>query len=207
LKERLQRLFEISGNGFLCAGRVGQPLNVSTLTADTGVAPNTIKAWISVLEASYLVFKLSPHFENFKKRLIKAPKLYFFDTGLLCNLLGIGSPKQLESHHCFGKIIENTLIVELYKKKANAGKRPKFWFWQDQKGNEIDLVTEENGILQAIEIKSSQTYNTRLQAGLKLWQNLSGTSPAHHFLVYAGEQEGELEFGKLLPWRKALAVL
>lgn len=191
----------------LCAGRVGQPLNLSTLATDTGVAPNTIKAWISVLEASYLVFKLPPYFENFSKRLIKSPKLYFFDTGLLCNLLGIDSPAQLEMHHYFGNIVENAIIVELFKKRVNAGKRPKFWFWQDQSGNEIDLIIEENGVLSAIEIKSSQTYNSRLLTGLKLWQKLTGGATENNFLVYAGDQEGALEYGTLLPWRRGLEVL
>lgn len=191
----------------LCAGRVGQPLNVSTLATDAGVSPNTAKAWISVLEASYLVFKLSPYHENHNKRLIKSPKLYFFDTGLLCNLLGIGSPGQLETHHYFGNIVENAMVVGLYKKRTNAGKRPKFWFWRDQKNNEIDLLIEEDGLLKAIEIKSSQTYNTRLTTGLKLWQNLTGSDPTHQYLIYAGEQEGALEYGTLLNWRRALEVL
>ncbi|MEZ4828816.1 MAG: DUF4143 domain-containing protein [Bacteroidia bacterium] len=159
------------------------------------------------LAASYLVFKLPPYFENFNKRLIKSPKLYFFDTGLLCNLLGITSPRQLEIHHNFGNIIENALIVELYKKRTNAGKRPWFWFWQDQKNNEIDLLIEEDLKLKAIEIKSSQTYNSRLTSGLKLWQKIAGSQPENQFLVYAGEMEAELEHGSLLPWRKGLALL
>lgn len=190
-----------------CAGRVGQPLNLSNLANDIGIAPNTAKAWLSVLEASYIIFTLPPYFENFNKRIIKSPKMYFFDTGLLCHLLGIGSPAQLETHHYFGNIVENAILVELYKKHANAGKRPAFWFWQDQQGNEIDLVMEEGGHLCAIEIKSSQTYNTRLSTGLKRWQNLTGNHSDRHYLIYAGEQEGEHEFGTLLPWRKALELL
>ena len=191
----------------LCAGRVGQPLNLAALATDAGISPNTAKAWMSVLEASYLVFKLPPYFENYSKRLIKSPKLYFFDTGLLCNLLGIASAKQLEMHHYFGNIVENAIILELYKKRVNAGKRPKFWFWQDQKNNEVDLLIEEDGILKAVEIKSSQTYNSRLTSGLKLWQKLSGSAPKNQFLIYAGEQEAELEHGRLLPWRKGLEAV
>jgi len=191
----------------LCAGRVGQPLNISTLANDTGVAPNTIKTWISILEASYLVFKLPPYFENYNKRIIKSPKLYFFDTGLLCNLLGISAAQQLETHHYYGNIVENALIVDWYKKRTNAGHRPRFWFWQDQKNNEVDLLIEEQGILKAIEIKTSQTYNSRLLSGLKLWQKLTGSDPANQFIVYAGDQEAELENGTLLNWRKALELL
>lgn len=188
----------------LCAGRVGQPLNLTTLATDTGVSPNTVKAWISVLEASYLIFKLPPYFENFNKRLIKSPKLYFFDTGLMCNLLGVTSPEQLQTHHYLGNIVENAIILELYKKHTNAGKRPKFWFWQDQSGAEIDLIMESEGIIKAIEIKSSQTYNSRLMSGLKHWQKLTGSNPENQFLIYAGTEEASLEHGKLLPWRKGV---
>jgi len=191
----------------LCAGRVGQPLNLSTLASDTGISPNTVKSWMSVLEASYIIFTLPPYFENFNKRIVKSPKMYFFDSGLLCHLLGIGSPAQLETHHYFGNIVENAILVELYKKRTNAGTRPAFWFWQDQQGNEIDLIMEERGQLHAIEIKSSQTYNTRLSTGLRRWQSLAGTRAERQYLVYAGEQEGEHEFGTLLPWRKALDLL
>ncbi|MBL7826896.1 MAG: ATP-binding protein [Saprospiraceae bacterium] len=191
----------------LCAGRVGQPLNMTSLANDTGVATNTVKAWIAVLEASYLVFKLPPYFENFNKRIIKSPKLYFFDTGLLCNLLGITSSQQLENHYFFGNIIENALVVELFKKRLNVGKRPKFWFWQDQQGNEVDLIIEEEGTLSAIEFKSSQTYNTRLWDGLKRWNTLNKATTNRNYLVYAGNQEGEIETGMLLPWEKAMDVL
>jgi len=191
----------------LCAGRIGQPLNLSSLANDTGVAPNTVKSWISVLEASYLVFRLSPYFENYSKRIIKSPKLYFMDTGLVCNLLGITSAAQLERHHYFGNIVENAIIVELYKKRTNSGKRPRFWFWQDQKNNEIDLLMEEEGTIRAVEIKSGQTYNSRMASGLKNWHKLTGNDPVNNFLVYAGEQEGELEHGHLLPWRRGLDIL
>lgn len=191
----------------LCAGRVGQPLNLSNLANDTGLSVNTIKAWMSVLEASYLIFYLSPYFENFNKRIIKSPKFYFFDSGLLCHLLGIASPEQLGTHHYLGNIIENAIIADLYKKRANAGKRPAFWFWQDQHNNEVDLLIEENGVVTAIEVKSSQTFNTRLMAGLDKWQQVSGHPADRCHLVYAGEQTALLEKGRLLPWRKGLSVL
>lgn len=188
----------------LCAGRVGQPLNLSSLANDTGVAPNTIKSWLSILEASYIIFRLPPYFKNFNKRLIKSPKIYFFDTGLLCNLLGISSPRQLETHHYFGNLVENFIISETYKKMANDGKRPQIWYWQDQKGNEVDLLIEKDGLVQPVEIKAAQTYNSRLFSGLKMWQSLTGAPSTHSFLVYAGDQEGEMEYGNLTPWRKWL---
>lgn len=191
----------------LCAGRVGQPLNMSTLATDTGAAVNTIKAWLAVLEASYIVFFLQPWYVNFNKRIVKAPKVYFFDTGLLCHLLGVGSSRQLETHHYFGHVIENTIIAELYKKRSNRGKLPAFWFWQDAKGNEVDLLIEENGALRPVGIKSSQTFNTRLVSGLKMWQSLTGAAPEAQFLVYAGAQKMQLEYCQLIPWQEAIEVI
>lgn len=191
----------------LCAGRVGQPLNLSTLATDLGLSVNTVKAWFSVLEASYMIFYLPPFYENFNKRIIKTPKFYFLDTGLLCHLLGIGSPQQLETHHYFGNIVENAIIADLYKKRAHAGKRPVFWFWQDQHGNEVDLLIEEGGSLTAVEIKASQTFNTRLMTGLSKWSQVSKGRTEKQYLVYAGEQSMELETGHLMPWEAALKIL
>lgn len=191
----------------LCAGRVGQPINMSNFATDVGVAVNTIKAWLSVLEASYMIFMLPPYHQNFNKRLIKTPKMYFFDTGLVSHLLGIASPEQLDTHHYFGNIVENYLIAEFYKKRTNAGKKPVFWFWQDQKGNEVDLIIEEEGQIKAIEIKASQTYNTRLMSGLTYWQNFEVTEPRAQYLVYGGKQKMDLDAGKLMPWQTALKEL
>jgi predicted AAA+ superfamily ATPase len=187
----------------LCAGRAAQPLNLTTLANDTGIAVNTAKAWLSVLEASYLIFYLPPYYNNFNKRIIKTPKLFFFDTGLLCHLLGIAAPKQLETHHYFGNIIENALIAELYKKRANQGRKPVFWFWQDQHGNEVDLLIEEGGALTALEIKASQTFNPRLFSGLAKWRQLA-TGSFRRVLIYAGEQRMEMEHGLLMPWADAM---
>lgn len=180
---------------------------MSTPATDTGVSVNTVKAWLSVLEASYLIFFLPPYHDNFNKRIIKAPKMYFFDTGLLCHLLGIARPELLETHHYFGNIFENMVLVELYKKRANQGKRPVFWFWQGQHGNEVDLLIEEEGNLLAIEIKASQTYNSRLLSGLKMWQHMTGSAPEKQYLVFAGTQNMELAAGRLLPWQEALRIL
>ena len=191
----------------LCAGRVGQPLNMSNLATDAGISVNTVKAWLSVLEASYMLFFLPPYHSNFNKRIIKAPKIYFFDTGFLCYLLGISAPEQLETHHYFGNIFENAVIAELYKKRSNAGTRPAFWFWQDQHRNEVDLLIKEGGKLRAVEIKSSQTYNSRLAAGLKMWQKLTGAAAEEQFLVFAGEQDIQLEACRLLPWKTAFEVV
>ncbi len=191
----------------LCAGRVGQPINLSNLATDVGVAVNTIKAWLSVLEASYMIFMLPPYHQNFNKRQTKSPKMYFFDTGLVCHLLGISAPMQLDTHHYLGNIVENYLIAELYKKRSNAGKKPSFWFWQDQKGNEVDLLIEEDGKTKAIEIKSSQTFNSRLLSGLQYWKKTNGNTQMQQYLVYAGQQHMDMELGQLMPWQLALEEL
>ena len=191
----------------LCAGRIGQPLNLSNLATDVGLAVNTVKAWLSVLEASYMIFMLPPYHRNFNKRQTKSPKMYFFDTGLACHLLGISAQLQLETHHYFGNIVENYLIAELYKKRTSAGKKPSFWFWQDHKNNEVDLLIEEDGKTLAIEIKSSQTFNNRLLSGLQHWKNLNGDAQTQEYLVYAGQQRMELSIGQLMPWQTALKEL
>lgn len=188
----------------LCAGRVGQPLNMSALAADTGVSVNTVKAWLSVLEASYFLFFLQPYHVNYSKRITKSPKIYFFDTGILCFLLGLTTEDQLDNHYFLGNIFENAIIAELYKKRTNKAIRPVFWYWQDQHGNEVDLLIEEDLGIKAIEIKAGQTYNTRMTSGLKLWQKLSGNPSGSQFLIYAGDQKAELECGTLLPWKKGI---
>lgn len=191
----------------LCAGRVGQPLNLSSLATDLSLSVNTVKSWFSVLEASYMIFYLPPYHKNFNKRIIKTPKFYFFDTGLVCHLLAIGSTAQLETHPAFGNIVENAIIADLYKKRSHEGKRPVFWFWQDQHGNEVDLLIEGEGDVKAVEIKSSQTFNTRLMSGLSKWLQLSGNQPKQNYLVYAGSQTMRLEAGQLLSWQTALRTL
>lgn len=191
----------------LCAGRAGQVLNISSLAKDADISVNTAKAWLSVLEASYIIFFLQPYYKNFSKRLIKSPKTYFFDTGLLCYLLGITSIEQLDSHYLYGNIMENMLMTELYKKRSNRGERPQFWFWRDSNGNEVDLLIEENGQLKVIEIKSSKTFNTRLLSGLTWWRKTTGYSTEHNYLIYLGDQKVETDSGVLLPWKAALGTI
>lgn len=128
----------------LCAGRAGQLLNLSELSNDIGVAVNTVKSWINILESSYIVFRLYPHYQNFNKRLIKMPKLYFYDTGLLNYLLGVREYMQIQTHFAKGAIFENLIIAELLKQRYHNGKEPNLYFWRDHKGREIDLLIEHN---------------------------------------------------------------
>lgn len=198
--ERFQRFIR------LCAGRSGQILQLSSLAADCGITHHTAKAWISVLEASYLVFQLRPHHVNFSKRLIKAPKLYFYDTGLLCWLLGIQEPGQLATHPLRGNLFENLVVSELVKSWFNQGERAPLYFWRDSNGNEVDVIADIGGQLHPIEIKSGQTLNRDFFIGLERWLALAGNQAATPVLVYGGAEELMHREVRVLPWHQAHTV-
>lgn len=184
----------------LCAGRSGQVLNVSSLATDCGVTHNTAKSWISVLEASYLLFLLRPHHANFNKRLIKSPKLYFYDTGLLCWLLGIQQAGQLAAHPLRGQIFETFVVAELRKVFLNRGEPPQFYFWRESNGNEIDLLVETGGKLMPVEIKSGQTLNRDFFIGLERWMALAGDMAFNPTLIHGGREEHERRGVRVLGW-------
>ena len=153
----------------LCAHNVGGIVNFSSLAAKAGVSPNTANSWISVLEASYIIFLLQPYHTNVGKREIKAPKIYFYDTGLAANLLSIGSPNDVSRHKMRGALFENWVIVELAKAAFNRGQSPDFYFWRDHSGREIDLVVDKGGDLIPIEITSGQTLDAGKFKHLDFW--------------------------------------
>ena len=186
----------------LCAGRSGQILNLSSLANDCGITHNTAKAWISVLEASYLVFLLQPHHANFNKRLVKSPKLYFFDSGLLCWLLRIHDPEQLDVHPLRGPIFETFVIGELRKAWVNRGEVPLFYFWRDSNGNEVDLLIESGGKLMPIEIKSGQTVNRDYFKTIERWTELAGAMATNPTLIYAGDDKQSRRGVRVLGWRQ-----
>ena len=140
-----------------CAGHAGHLLNLSELARDCGISPPTAKAWLSVLESSFILFTIPPYYTNFNKRLIKRPKLYFYDTGLLCYLLGITSETELDTYYQRGNIFENLIIAELHKRLLHQGRQPAFHFFQDSNKNEIDILTEKAGQLYIAEIKATRT--------------------------------------------------
>ena len=170
----------------LAAGRSGQILNMDSLASDVGVSPVTVKRWISLLVASYIVFLLRPHSRNFNKRLVKTPKLYFYDTGLLCYLLNIRSADDLELHSLRGHIFETYIISELYKSCYNMGVEPPLYYWRDSQGHEVDLIIEDGERLYPIEIKSAQTISTSLFDGLNYWCSLDKTNSG--MLIYGGSE-------------------
>jgi len=172
----------------LCAGRIGQLLNTSSLASDAGVSVDTARRWISVLKTSFLVFLLPPHHRNFSKRVIKSPKLYFHDTGLACLLVGIRTAEQLRSHSSRGALFENHVVSEVAKAYWNHRRTPPLYFWRDQGGHEVDLVIEEGGTLFPVEIKSGSTVAGDMFGSLAWWGTLAGGEGGEPTLVHGGEQ-------------------
>ena len=185
----------------LCAGRTGQLLNLSSLSTECGITHNTAKAWISVLEASYLVFLLRPHHANFNKRLVKTPKLYFYDTGLAAWLLGIQTPEQLITHPLRGNIFETLILSELMKTAFNRGEKPALYFWRDSTGNEVDVIMEQGSGLTPIEIKSGRTLTRDSFAGLEKWTAWAGKNATRPTLVYGGDKNYSHQGIEILSWR------
>lgn len=191
----------------LCSGRSGQILNLSSLATDCGITHNTAKAWISVLEASYVLFLLRPHHVNFSKRLVKSPKLYFFDTGLLCWLLGIQASDQLATHPLRGAIFETFIVSELMKNFLNHGERPLFHFWRDSNGNEVDVIVDVGDRLMPVEIKSGQTINRDYFTGLSRLMALAGKHAMVPTLIHGGS--GDYEHGgiRVIGWQDTIRLL
>jgi len=151
----------------LLAGRVGQIINYQSLSSDVGVDSMTIKSWLSILEASFVIFRLPPYFENFGKRVIKTPKIYFTDTGLLCYLLGIERVDQVGRDPLIGNMFENLVVLEALKARYNQGLTPNLYFYRDNQGHEIDLLHKQGGELLGIEIKSASTWNASFKKALQ----------------------------------------
>ena len=203
----LRNIGDLSGfQRFLrvCAGRAGQRVDLSGMGNDLGINYKTVSAWISVLEASYIAFLLYPHHENFAKRLIKSPKLYFHDTGLLCSLLGLESAGQVATHYLRGPIFENWVIAETIKQHVHAGRRPDLYFWRDNTGNEVDLLYERGGRRQVVEIKAGATLGTDQFKGLRYYRKLAAALPMEqdYYLVYGGEGRQDRAHGMVLGWQE-----
>ncbi len=184
----------------LCAGRNGQLLNLSGLASDAGVTHTTARRWLSILEASFLVVRLRPHHRNFNKRLVKSPKLYFLDTGLLCYLLGIGSPAELRLHAARGNVFESFVLSELLKARLHRGDEAALYFWRDAAGHEIDFVIADGEKLTPVEVKSGQTVAGDFFAGLRFWRALAGDPAAPAALVYGGDRSFRREGFTVYRW-------
>jgi predicted AAA+ superfamily ATPase len=170
----------------LCAGRIGQLLNMSSLAIEIGIDAKTISSWIGVLEASFIIFRLQPYHINFNKRVVKMPKLYFYDTGLAVALLGIEKSEYLALHSSRGSLFENLVIVDLLKSRYNSGKSNNLFFWRDSTGNEIDILIDKGISRLPVEVKSGQTLSEESFRGLKFWNRL--TQVEGGYLVYGGTE-------------------
>jgi predicted AAA+ superfamily ATPase len=185
----------------LCAGRTGQLLNKSNLGIEVGVDSKTIAAWIGILESSFIIYLLQPHHVNFNKRVVKMPKLYFYDTGLVTNLLGIQNEQQLNLHPLKRNLFENFIISELIKKRYNAGGSNNLYFWRDSKGNEVDVIVDNGNTLFPIEIKAGQTITSEYFKGINFWNELTGNKEGA--VIYAGKNIQKRSSGvNVIPWTK-----
>ncbi len=176
----------------LCAGRVGSTINRDSLSCDVGVSQNTIKHWLSLLEASYIIFELQPYFENLGKRVIKAPKLYFLDVGLVSYFLGIRSIEQVSHDRLRGALFENLIVTEILKYKYNRGEDAGIYFFRDSNQNEVDVIMEVHDKLIPIEIKSTSTFHSSLLKNIKYFQKVAGEKSPIGFLIYTGEIEQKI---------------
>lgn len=191
----------------LCAGRVGQLVNYTSLANDCGISPNTARAWISILQASYILYLVQPYFKNLNKRVIQTPKLHFYDTGLCCALLEITSPRQLFNHYMRGPLFECFVMSELTKYIANRGKRAQVYFWRDVRGNEIDAMVERADQLIPIEIKSGLTIDNSFFDGLRFWNTLKGHEDERGFLVYGGIEKLKHAAADILGWQEVDVII
>jgi len=183
----------------LCAGRVGNIIDLSSLSNDAGISINTVKSWLSLLEASYILFFLQPYSGNTNRRMIKSPKLYFYDTGLVCSLLNIEHVKQLESFYLRGNLFENFIFSELIKIRFNAGLPSNYFFLRDSKGIEIDCVQELHEGVRFIEIKSSSTLS--LEHIKNILHQKKFFSKTEDYVIYAGQEESVFHNVTFINWQ------
>lgn len=187
----------------LCAGRCSQILNVTALAEDAGITRKTAEAWLSVLEASYIIYLLKPYYKNFGKRIIKNPKMYFYDTGLVSSLLGITSAEQIENFYMRGALFENFVVSELLKRRLFAGKTDELYFWRDSNGIEIDVIEEDNLEIKAYEIKASETMNTAFFSNIKKVKEIAGLKAENTAVIYSGKNlPATKENGAYICWKE-----
>jgi predicted AAA+ superfamily ATPase len=186
----------------LCAARVSQELNLSSLSVDAGVDVKTIQSWMGVLETSFIIYLHRPHFKNYKKRIVRRPKIYFYDTGLVCALLGLKKELHLEDHAMYGHLFENLVITEMLKKRYNNGEVNNLYFWRENSGYELDVLVDTGRGLFPVEIKSAQTFRDNFTKNIDFWKKLTGTKGGA--VVYDGRQEFvSKDKIQILNWRDA----
>ncbi len=190
----------------LCAGRVGQTLNYQSLAVEAGISQPTLKKWLNILEAGFVAFTLQPYFENFSKRLVKSPKLYFYDTGLLCHLLDLNEANQIEHYHARGSLFENMIAAELMKNRFNDFRPASIYFWRDSNGNEVDFLVREGGNINLIEAKYSFTPTAQFFKGIRFVRASAPDSKGSNVVVYAGTEHQRRTDGEILPWKQVYGL-
>lgn len=191
----------------ICAGRVGQLLNLEGIGNDVGISSHTVKEWISILEASFILFRIQPYHENFGKRVIKSSKIYFYDVGLASYLLGIETTAQVARDPLRGNLVENLIVTELLKSRFNQGKDPQLYFFRDTHGHEVDLIFQTANELVPIEIKASQTFHQDFLKNLLYFQTLVGERSHRGALIYAGSLEQSVNTIDVLNYKHAEKAL
>ncbi|HLC06745.1 MAG TPA: ATP-binding protein [Candidatus Babeliales bacterium] len=192
----------------LCAGRVGQLLNISDIATNCGITQKTANNWISILEASYIIFLLQPYHGNFNKRITKTPKLYFYDTGVACSLLGIKQSSDLELSPFRGHLFECFIIADLFKQHFNKGTTAPLYFWRDKNGLiEIDCLIDNGGNLTPIEIKSGKTIVADFFTSLEKWNAIAQADPSHGYIIYGGDDAQRRSKGIVIGWQQAGAII
>ena len=186
----------------LCAGRIGQLFNSSSIANELGVDYKTVRSWLSLLEASFVVYRLQPWHTNFNKRVIKSPKLYFYDTGLACYLLGLKSKEEINVHFAKGALFENYIMTEYIKNTWNKGEALSFYFWRDSAGNEVDLLIEEGQRLKIAEVKSSKTIKQDFFKALTYFEKLAQKYTVEKYVIYGGNESRKQFNTSILSWDK-----
>ena len=189
----------------IAAGRIGQLLNYNNIANEVGVDLKTVKSWFSILESSFVVFFLQPHHRNFSKRILKTPKLYFYDIGLACNLLGIRKKEELSGHWAKGALFENMIIADLMKGYLNRCITPPIFFWRDSTGNKVDCLIDADNNIKCVEIKSATTVSSDFFKGLDYYRKLN--PEAEPFLVYGGNTHSIRNNGKIIAWNNSNELL
>ncbi len=192
----------------LCAGRVGQILNLSSLANDAGISVNTVKSWLSLLESSYIIYLLRPYFNNFNKRLIKAPKLYFYDTGVVSSFLRLTNQNTLMNHYAYGSLFENLVINEIIKTQTHLGKRPSVYYWRESNGVEIDCIIENSlNQITALEIKAGETFSKSFAKNLYNFQNGTQNQKVNKIVLYAGDTSAIISDIRVVTWKEFPNIL
>jgi predicted AAA+ superfamily ATPase len=185
----------------LCAGRIGQVLNTTTLAQDCGISIPTAKSWLKLLEDSYVIFQLPAYKSSFGKRAVKSPKIYFYDTGVACSLLGIENPSQAATHYLFGALAESYVISDFIKYHYNRARTPQIYFWKDNHGHEMDCIIVQSTRVCALDIKAGKTISEQYTKGLNYWKALTRENPTTSFVVYMGSEYMPTTAGTILGWK------